>query len=147
MGNGEWDEEIAGAVPFGFDEDEQSTPIRDHRDLDVWRLAMDLAVDIYAITSDFPKEETYGLTAQIRRAAVSISANIAEGYGRETTGAYIQFLRIAQGSTREVQSLLELSIRLDYAKPESAGHIDLTVVRISKMLRSLIRVLERKAKP
>lgn len=147
MGNGEWDEEDAdAALFFGFREDERSATIRDHRDLDVWRLAMDLAVEIYAVTAKFPREETYGLISQIRRAAVSISANIAEGYGRETTGAYIQFLRIAQGSTREVQSLLELSARLHYLSPDSAAPGDLMIIRISKMLRSLIRVLENRAK-
>ncbi|MFQ5564023.1 MAG: four helix bundle protein [Parvularculaceae bacterium] len=146
MDDREWDEEAIDVGAFGLEEGDRSGTIQDHRDLDVWRLAMDLAVEIYAITAKFPREETYGLISQIRRATVSISANIAEGYGRETTGAYIQFLRVAQGSTREVQSLLELSVRLVYLLPDSAKPINLMALRISKMLRSLIRALENKAK-
>jgi 23S rRNA-intervening sequence protein len=75
--------------------------IKSYKDLDVWLMAMALAESCYRATRNFPREETYGMTAQIRRASASIPANIAEGYGRDQTGGFIQFLRIAQGSTRE----------------------------------------------
>src|SRR5712691_1724129 len=85
--------------------------IRSYRDLEVWRVAMDVAVACYRTTAKFPREEIYSLTAQIRRAASSVSANIAEGYGRETTASFIQFLRIAQGSLKELETHLLLAGR------------------------------------
>jgi len=142
MGNREWDDAPDDSISTGFEEDSHAREISGHHDLDVWKLAMDLAVEIYALTAKFPQEEKYGLSSQLRRATVSISANIAEGYGRETTGAYIQFLRIAQGSTREMQSLLELSKRLDFVKHDSAKQVNAVAIRVSKMLRALIRSLE-----
>jgi four helix bundle protein len=72
---------------------------------------MDLAVECYALTKEFPKEEIYGLVSQIRRAFVSIAANIAEGYGREAAGAYVHHLKIAQGSLKELETHLILSTR------------------------------------
>ena len=89
--------------------------ISSHRDLLVWQQAMNLAATIYDVSRSWPKEETYGLTAQVRRAAVSVCANIAEGYGRENRGSYIQFLRIAQGSLKEVETHLELAARVGIA--------------------------------
>jgi four helix bundle protein len=86
--------------------------IRSYKDLDVWQRSMALAEDCYRATVEFPREEIYRMTAQIRRAAVSIPANIAEGYGRDQTGSFIQFLRIAQGSTRELETHLILSGRI-----------------------------------
>ena len=83
--------------------------IESHKDLEVWQMAMTLAEDCYHLTARFPKDEVYGMSAQIRRAAVSIPANIAEGYGREQTGSFIQFLRIAQGSARELETHLILT--------------------------------------
>ena len=79
--------------------------IESYEDLEVWQLAMTLAEHCYELTKQFPKEELYGLISQIRRAAVSIPANIAEGYGRDQTGNFIQFLRIAQGSSRELKHI------------------------------------------
>jgi four helix bundle protein len=73
-------------------------PLRSHKELRVWQIGMNLAELSYLLTKSFPKDELYGMVPQIRRAAVSIPANIAEGYGRETLGAYLQFLRVAQGS-------------------------------------------------
>ena len=77
-----------------------------YRDLVVWQASMTLAEDCYRVTRRFPKEETFGMTSQIRRAAASIPANIAEGHGRESTGSFIQFLRVAQGSTKELETHL-----------------------------------------
>ena len=78
--------------------------IESHRDLIVWQKSMDLAVAAYRVTSSFPLEERYGLTSQIRRSSASIPANIAEGYGRESAGAYTQQLRVAQGSLKELET-------------------------------------------
>lgn len=74
--------------------------IQTYRDLAVWQKAMALSVSCYKLTVDFPQEELYGMTAQIRRSSVSVAANIAEGHGREHTGSFIQFLRMAQGSLK-----------------------------------------------
>jgi len=83
--------------------------IESYKDLEVWQMAMTLAQDCYLLTTRFPKDEMYGMSAQIRRAAVSIPANIAEGYGRDQTGPFVQFLRIAQGSARELETHLILT--------------------------------------
>lgn len=80
------------------------SPIKSYRDLTVWQHAMDLAESLYRVTSPFPKEEMFGLTSQIRRAAVSVAANIAEGHGRERTQSFIQFLRQSQGSLKELET-------------------------------------------
>jgi four helix bundle protein len=116
--------------------------IRSYQDLEVWQLAMTLAEQCYRLTATFPREETYGLSAQIRRAAVSIPANIAEGYGRNQTGNFLNFLKIAQGSVRELETHLLLVSRLGIADAERSSPCRETAIRISKMLRSLIRGIE-----
>jgi four helix bundle protein len=83
--------------------------VNSYRDLRVWQHAMTLAADCYRLTKDFPKEETFGMTSQIRRASASIAANIAEGHGREQTRSFIQFLRIAQGSLKELETHILLA--------------------------------------
>ena len=147
MGNREWgivdiDDENSA---LGFAESEPTESLRDHRDLTVWQRSMSFAVLVYEATAKFPREEIYGLTSQLRRAATSIPANIAEGYGRETTGAYIQFLRVSQGSAKETQTLLELAARLGFLSNESFARLDSELTIICKLLRALIRALERKA--
>ena len=122
------------------------TDIRSYQDLEVWQMAMDLVEDCYRLTRQFPREEQYGLTSQIRRAAVSIPANIAEGYGRDMTGSFIQFLRVAQGSVRELETHLLLSGRLEFISREDLAKPLGLAERISKMLRSLIRKLEDSAR-
>ena len=117
--------------------------IQSHRDLIVWQKAMSLAVAAYRLTANFPIDERYGLTSQIRRCGASIPANIAEGYGRESPGAYTQQLRVAQGSLKEFETHVELA--------HQVGLLDETTLRaqlsdaeeIGKMLRSLIRSVER----
>ena len=118
------------------------TSIRSYKDLDVWQKAMTLAEDCYRATAEFPREEVYGMTAQIRRAAVSIPANIAEGYGRDQTGSFVQFLRIAQGSAREVETHLILAGRVCLLREDVRDMLLDECERISKMLRSMIRALE-----
>lgn len=97
------------------------TEITSYRDLRVWRLAMDLAEQVYDFTRPFPASELYGLTSQARRAAVSIAANIAEGYGRDTTAAYVNFLRISQGSLKELETHLLLAERLQLSGASDAS--------------------------
>lgn len=118
--------------------------ISSYRDLNVWSQAMDLAETCYEDTKEFPKEEIYGITAQIRRASVSIPANIAEGHGRENTGSYIQFLRVAQGSLKELETHLILAGRIGYLVEEQVVGLLGRCEAIGKMLRSLIRTLQRK---
>ncbi len=115
--------------------------IQSYRDLRVWREAMALAELCYKFTRPFPRDEMFGLTAQIRRAGASVPANIAEGYGRENTGSYIQFLRIAQGSCKEVETHALLSQRVI----EGAGDADELLRQcdvVGKILRGLIRSLQ-----
>lgn len=108
-----------------------------HRELIVWQKAMDLAVEVYRITKPFPKEETYALTNQIRRAATSIPANIAEGNARGTAKDYAQFLSIAKGSAVEVETFLLLAIRLEYLTESQAKPALDLLTEISKMLTVL----------
>jgi four helix bundle protein len=117
-------------------------PIQSYRDLRVWREAMLFAEMCYRHTRGFPPDERFGLTAQIRRAAASVPANIAEGYGREQTKPYVQFLRIAQGSCKEVETHLLLAERV--LGDAAAGPEDLLNQAdvVGKMLRGLIRSLE-----
>jgi|SRR5262245_18027455 four helix bundle protein len=103
---------------------------------------MSLAESCYRATRDFPREESYGMTAQIRRASASIPANIAEGYGRDQTGGFIQFLRFAQGSTRELETHLILSGRVGLLRSDALSGLLDECERISKMLRAMIRSLE-----
>jgi four helix bundle protein len=92
--------------------------IQSYRDLKVWQNGMNLAEQAYQLTHTFPKEELFGLTSQIRRAAASIPANIAEGWGRQTTGEFRQFLHNAQGSLRELETHFLLALRLNIASKE-----------------------------
>jgi four helix bundle protein len=122
-----------------------SDTIRSYKDLNVWKLGMDLAEAAYRHTANFPREEAFGMTAQIRRAAASIPANIAEGYGRENTGSYIQFLRIAQGSLKELETHLMLAERVGLLAPEPKTILLDQAESISKMLRNFIRSLQATA--
>lgn len=117
-------------------------PIQTHKDLDVWKLAMNLAAECYEATSSFPWDEAFGMTAQIRRASVSIAANIAEGFGRESTPAFIQFLRVAQGSQKELETHLLLAERVKLLGSETATLLLKDVERIGQMLNKLIRSLQ-----
>ncbi len=110
-----------------------------YTELKVWQKSMDLAENIYGLTARFPREETYGLSAQMRRAAVSIPSNIAEGYGRDQPGYISQFLRIALGSSRELETQLILTVRLRLATEEQSHQARSLCDEISKMLRSLLR--------
>ena len=103
---------------------------------------MDLSVETYGLTQNWPKSEQYGLTNQIRRAATSIAANIAEGYGRDSKGSYQQFLRIAQGSLKEFETHLILGVRLGFSSKSEADRLLIECDQLGKMLRALIRKIE-----
>ena len=100
---------------------DKKSEIKSHRDLIAWQKAMDLVVETYKVSQDFPKEELYGLTSQMRRAAVSIPANIAEGQGRRLSGEFTHFLGNARGSLLELDTHLEISLRLGYIKKEASA--------------------------
>ena len=119
-------------------------PIQSYRDLKVWQEGMNLVESCYSLTKDYPQAEIYGMTSQIRRAAVSIPANIAEGNGRENRGEYIQFLRIAQGSLKELETHLILSERVGLADKEAINPLLAQCETEGKMLRALIRSLQKK---
>jgi four helix bundle protein len=118
--------------------------INSYRDLGVWQNAMAVAEGCYRATKSFPRDELFGMTTQIRRSAASIPANIAEGYGRESTGSYIQFLRISQGSLKELETHLQLAIRVQIGEPILIEPILAQCDDLGKMLRGLIRSLETK---
>jgi len=115
---------------------------RSFRGLLVWRQAMDLARETYLLTRTFPKEEIYGLTSQIRRAAVSVPANIAEGTGRATRRDFVNFLRIAQGSLREIETYLLLTVEIKLATPSSTIPLLAQAESVAKLLNRLIHSLE-----
>ena len=119
-------------------------PIESYQDLRVWQLAMDLAVEAYRFTGEFPKQEQFGITSQIRRSASSIAANIAEGYGRQNKGSYIQFLRIAQGSLKELETHIILSQRVGFCSAEGVEPVLRRCDDIGRMLRALIQSLSRR---
>ncbi|MBN9235352.1 MULTISPECIES: four helix bundle protein [Phyllobacteriaceae] len=121
----------------------ENSKIGSYRDLRVWNLAIELAVDCYEQTRAFPQSELYGLTSQLRRAATSVAANIAEGYGRENTGSYVQFLRIAQGSLKEFETHIIISTRVGFLEAEAQRRFLAQANDIGRMLRALIRSLQR----
>ena len=111
--------------------------IQTYKDLIVWQKAMDLAEQTHKLTRSFPKEELYGLTSQLRRAAVSVPSNIAEGQARQSTAEFRNFLSIAQGSLAEVETQLLLAIRFEYLTQQQASSALGLREEISKMLSSL----------
>jgi four helix bundle protein len=115
--------------------------IKSYKDMIVWQQAMDLVVAAYAATRHWPKEERYGLTSQARRAATSVPANIAEGFARENRGSYRQFLRIAQGSLKELETHLLIAQRVGFAGQESTASLFSQAESVGKLLRLLIRKL------
>ena len=122
--------------------DEHQDTIRDYRDLTVWKEAMDIAEQIYSLTRSFPREEAFGLTAQMRRAAVSIPSNIAEGFGRAQRKSFVQYLRISQGSLKELETQAMLSVRVGYLTSEQQDKLLDRTTRLAKRLVQFVRSLE-----
>jgi len=113
--------------------------LRNYKDLKVWQKSYQLCLEIYKITKGFPREERYGLISQIRRAAVSVPCNIAEGYGRKTTPEYIRSLYIAYGSNCELETQVLLSGDLGYINNEKLKKIQNTIGEVERMLKALIK--------
>jgi four helix bundle protein len=113
-------------------------PLKTYRDLVVWQKSMELVTEVYRMTKNFPGDEIYGLTSQMRRCAVSLPSNIAEGYGRHSTQDYVRFLRVACGSLFELQTQMEISKNLTYLN-ENAFYTHYEASReIERMLNGLI---------
>lgn len=115
-----------------------------YQDLKVWQIGMHVSVDVYRLTELFPKSEIYGLTSQIRRAAVSIPSNIAEGHERDTTKDYLRFLSIARGSLAELETQLLIANRLGYVEMHQIKNLLDALDSLSRMIRNLQKALRRK---
>lgn len=118
--------------------------MKTHKDLDVWNLSIELVTAIYKITQKFPEEEKYGLTAQIRRAAVSIPSNIAEGAARGSDKEFIRFLYFSMGSTMELETQFIISKNLSYLNEETFNKINTELNSIGKMINGLIKHLKNR---
>ncbi len=117
--------------------------MKDHKELDVWKESVELVVEVYSITRRFPKEEIYGLTNQMRRSAVSIPSNIAEGAARQTEKEFVHFLHIASGSAAELETQLIISKKLNFV--QEIDSLFKRIIVIQKMLGGLIRHYRNKA--
>lgn len=115
--------------------------MKSHKDLDVWKISMDLAVEIYEVTMAFPREEQFGMTSQLRRAANAIPSNIAEGAARRGNKEFVQFLHIALGSASELDTQLELSKRVNLTSREVLEGAQALTARVNQMLRGLVKSL------
>jgi four helix bundle protein len=118
--------------------------LKNYKELKVWQKTYQLSLEVYKITAEFPVEEKYGLTSQIRRAVVSVPSNIAEGYGRKTTTDYIKYLYIAYGSLCELETQILLSRDLNLIESSNAKVIIDEIHGVERMLKALIKSLENK---
>ncbi len=118
--------------------------LNSYKELNVWQVSVDLVSELYLVTEKLPKSEIYGLTNQIRRAAVSIPANIAEGYARKHRQEYIQFLRIAYGSGAELETHIIIAKKLGFISSEDCVQVDSLLDQTMKMLNKLVASLLNK---
>jgi len=121
-----------------------SSKINTYKDLIVWQKSIVLVTDIYSITRNFPMEEKFGLVNQLNRAVVSIPTNIVEGWGRESSKNYLQFLRISRGSLMEVETLVLISKNLNYINDEQHKLITNGIEEVGKILQGLIKSIQQK---
>ena len=119
--------------------------VQSFHDLEVWQRSIDLTVHVYQLTKQFPREEIYGLTSQMRRSAVSIPSNIAEGSGRARTPDLMRFLSIARGSNCELQTQLVIARKLELGTGEQIDAAEDLSHRVGKMLFNLLQTLESKS--
>jgi four helix bundle protein len=119
--------------------------LRSYQELIGWQKAIALVTDVYRLTQSFPKQEAYGLTNQIRRAAVSIPSNIAEGQGRMSRGEFKQFLGHARGSTYELESQVLIARNLDYLSAKEAASLLDRIAELGRILNGLLKSLDREA--
>lgn len=118
--------------------------MKSHKDLDLWKRSVELVTLIYEVTKSFPKEEIYGITNQIRRAAVSIPSNISEGAARNHSKEFIQFLYISLGSLSELETQTIISENLKFLRKDDSIKIQNELTELRKMIIGLIRYLEKK---
>ena len=118
--------------------------VNSYKDLLVWQQSVDLTVNIYTLTSSFPKSELFGLASQIQRAAVSVPSNIAEGHARDSTKEYLRFISIALGSLAEVETQLVIANKLQFLNNEKTGELLDKTGEIGRMLRGLQKSLKAK---
>ena len=116
--------------------------LKNYKELKVWQKSYQLCLEIYRVNAEFPKEENFGLTSQIRRSVVSVVSNIAEGYGRKTTNDYIRFLYIAYGSICELETQILLSGDLGYTESSRLEELKEGIEEVERMLKALIKSLE-----
>lgn len=121
--------------------------IKSYRDLDVWKLAVETVAEVYRLASRFPKQEVYGLTSQVQRAAVSVAANIAEGHARESTKEFLHHLSIARGSLAELETLLTVAEKLRYCTGLDTSSLFGRCDRVSRMLSGLRARLKERTPP
>lgn len=115
--------------------------MNNYKELKVWQKSISIVAEVYKITSDFPKEEVYGLTSQMRRSAVSVPSNIAEGAGRVSPGDFKHFLNIARGSSFELETQLIIANELDYIENERFKELQLKLDEIQRMITGLQKSL------
>jgi len=115
-----------------------------YKDLIVWQKSIALVTTIYSVTKTFPTDEKFGIVSQINRAVVSVPANIAEGWGRESSKNYIQFLRISRGSLMEVETLILISKNLNYISEQDYLEINKQIDEVGKILQGLIKSVQQK---
>jgi four helix bundle protein len=120
--------------------------MRSHHNLDAWKKSIEFVIDVYKATEELPKEEKFGLTSQIRRASVSIPANIAEGAGRKSDKELLYFLSNAQGSASEVETELIIAFKLNYLMKEDFDRLSLALDEIGRLISGLSNYLKNKLK-
>ena len=118
--------------------------LKHYQQLIAWQKAIALVTEVYSATKSFPRDEIYGLTSQIRRAAVSVPSNIAEGQGRATRGEFVQFLGYARGSLCEVETQIVIAANLHYIAPDSRERLSDRITELGRILNGLIASLEKR---
>lgn len=136
MSSGQWAVSSGEGVPL--------VAVLNYRELIAWQRAMDLVEAVYTATLEFPREEAYGLTAQLRRAGVSIPSNIAEGQGRRSTREFLNFLSIAHGSLRETETQILIAQRLHYLSPTAAESLMCLAGEVGRLINGLSNSLKEK---
>ena len=126
--------------------EKKTTAIRSYKDLNVWKASIELVCEAYEVTRSFPDTERYGLTSQMRRCALSVPSNIAEGWSRNSARSFISYLNIASGSVSELLTQLEIANRIHYISQEKMAPCEVKGIQISKMLYMLIKKIESRLK-
>jgi len=116
--------------------------IKNFRDLNIWKLGVEIVEDTYKLTKNFPREELYGLASQMRRAAVSIPSNVAEGFTRKHNKEYKQFLFVALGSCAELETQIEIAAKLEYIKKQEKNDLLEKINHVTRMTMNLLKCLQ-----